>query len=53
MLGFISVVEFITSEGVFCICGRGISFVGVICTSVSVALPLRACFFLRRRGYNI
>ena len=33
MLGFISVCEFITSEGVFCHCGRGVTFVGVVIIS--------------------
>ena len=33
VLGFISVGEFITSEGVFCHSGRGFTFVGVRVTS--------------------
>ena len=43
----------VIKEGVCCLCGRGIFFVGVVFTSVSVVLPSRACFYLRRRGYNI
>ena len=46
VLGFISVGEFITSEGVFChcfICRRGFSFVRVVFTSVGVVLPFQAC----------
>ena len=49
---FIYICEVIKA-GVCCLCGRGISFVGVVFTSVSVVLPLRACYYLRRRGYNI
>ena len=33
---FIYICEVITSEGVCCLCRRGISFVGVFLTSVSV-----------------
>ena len=36
MLGFISVGEFITSEGVFCHYGCGLTFVGVLITSEGV-----------------
>ena len=36
VLGFISVCEFITYEGVFCHCGRGLTFVGVLITSEGV-----------------
>ena len=59
MLGFFSIGEFITSEGEVYLCARGFSSVGVylsfcvVFTSVSVVLPLRACFYLRRRGYDI
>ena len=49
---FIYIFEVI-EEGVSCLCGRGISFVGVVFTSVSDVLSLRACFYLRRRGYDI
>ena len=40
-------------EVIKALCGRGISFVGVVFTYVSVVLPLRACFYLRRRGYYL
>ena len=33
---FMSVGEFITSEGVFCHCRRGLTFVGVLITSEGV-----------------
>ena len=49
---YIHQLAVITSEGVFCLRGRGISFVGVVFTSVGVVFPLRACFHLHRRGYN-
>ena len=40
-----------TYIGLFCLCGRGISFVGVVCTSVGVVFLFGACFYFRRRGY--
>ena len=49
---FIYICEII-EEGVSCLRWRGISFVGVVFTSVSDVLSLRACFYLHRRGYDI